>query len=343
MTFAAVAVASPAWLALCLQAAGSPAPPAPDLESRLVFEISAPIDLFFFVRARAAPLRPDEPPLAALEGFEPAIEAVAELERELEGSFLAWGPLEGSLAGARTLDDVERAFADLPETFEPRPGKKVALRERALAIAEALREVEPRFRAEAWPAHEAAIDEARARIARDFAPKEAACLAFHLESLGMEDPALDLPVVLVAEAPFPGAVTHRGPQGRGVSFVAVNGVEGTQLFETALHEATHSLDVATRGASVLEDLRARLAKAGLGPRDRALRDLPHTLMFVQSAESIRRTVDPEHRDYGDVAGYYARVPEASLLVRPAWQEHLAGKLTREEALERIAGGAAGPR
>ena len=62
-------------------------------------------------------------------------------------------------------------------------------------------------------------------------------------------------------------------------------------------------------------------------------------MFVQSAESIRRTVDERHEDYGDVAGYYAKVPRAAPLVRSTWKDHLDGKLTREDALERIAAGA----
>jgi hypothetical protein len=317
------------------QSAGAVEDPRAVPAARIVFETNAVADLFYAVRAWASPGAAGEP-APELAG---AVRAVADLDRELERFFLAWGPLEGSLRAAERAADLERLFAEAPETVALPSGKSVRLRDGALRIAAALREAEPWFLEHLWPEHQDTIADARDLLQRDFEPHQAECLAFHLECLAMEDPRLELPVVLVAEAPYPGAVTHRGSDGSGVSYVAVRANEGTQLFETVLHEATHSLDVATSGGSALEDLRGRLERAGFSPRDRAYRDIPHTLMFVQSAESIRRTVAEEHVDYGDLSGYHAKVPEAATLVRVAWGEYLAGTISRDTALERIAAGA----
>ncbi len=296
--------------------------------TRLVFEMSPPVDLWFYVRAKA---ETEE----TVPGFDGAIESVRALGREL-GSFLAWGAVEGALQDCRTLGQIGEAFRALPESWAPRSGgASVALRAGAERCFAGLKQVERPFLEELWPAHEDEIAGALALIQPTFEARLPACLAYHMERLGMKDPELEIPVYLVAEAPFPGAVTHRGREGRGVCFVAVKGVEKTQLYETVLHEATHALDLATEGASVLEDLRARLRAAGLTPSDRELRDVPHTLMFVQAAESIRRTVDPAHRDYGEVSGYYGRIGPSAELVRGFWRDHLDGKLTREQALEGI--------
>ncbi len=311
-----------------------PSVPSISPQTRLVYEQSPIVDLYFYIRACAAPERETAPP----PGFEAAVELVAALDRDLDRFFLAWGPIEGALRGSQSATDLERAFADVPAELELRSGKSVALHERAQELARVLREVEPLFLERIWPQHRTAIGDARELLARGFDEKQAECLAFHLKSLAMSDPGLEIPVYLVAETPSPGAVTHRDDEGRGVCFVAVDGAEGSQLFETVLHEATHALDIAV-DESVLGRLRDKLAQKGVTQRDRAYRDLPHTLMFVQSAESIRRTVDPEHHDYGDVSGYYSRVPEASQLVRPAWKEFLDGKASLEETLERIAEGA----
>jgi hypothetical protein len=140
----------------------------------------------------------------------------------------------------------------------------------------------------------------------------------------------------VAEAPWPQGVTHRRPDGSGVCFVGLNGVQGTQFLETILHESTHALDVAAQGeGGVLDELRARLEKLGYTPRDRELRDAPHTLMFVQAGETVRRLIDPEHKHYGDVAGYYPKVERVARIELRIWREHLDGKLTRAQALEQI--------
>jgi hypothetical protein len=103
-----------------------------------------------------------------------------------------------------------------------------------------------------------------------------------------------------------------------------------------LHEAIHALDVATEGQdNVLSRLRQRLRGAGLTWPNRLLRDVPHTLIFMQAAETVRRLLDADHQHYGEVAGYYAKVPEAACIVRPTWTAYLDAEITRDEALERM--------
>lgn len=298
--------------------------------TRIEFRQSAAVDLLFHVRALAAEGSSDVP-----AGMADAVRAAQELHRSLGGSFLSWGPIAGVLPGCDHAADIERAFAGLPEAFERHDRTSVPLRATALALAAAMRQAEPVFLEHVWPADQQAVAAARSRLAQGFDPKQAACLAYHLECLGMEDPGLAIPVYLMARAPSPGAFTHIGADGRGVCFVSLADSEGTQLFETILHEVTHALDIAAPGASVFEELRRRLQESGIAPGDPLLRDVPHTLMFVQAAESIRRTVAPEHQDYGDFSRYYERSGPVTERVRGLWRDHLEGNLTRLEALEGI--------
>jgi len=213
----------------------------------------------------------------------------------------------------------------------------VPLREGALKLAAALIAAEPTFQ-EPWKRREPRIQEARARWEAAIGPKEAALLAFHMHSLTMPDPHLTVPVTLVLEAPFPGAVTHRGADGKGVSFVAVGNASGSQLFEVILHEVTHSLDVASDNDSALGELRFLLRTNGVGESDKLLRDLPHTLMFVQSAESIRRVIDPAHQDYGELNNVYTRMGPNAEVVRGFWRDWLDGKTKSTDALKAIVAG-----
>ena len=318
------------WLLLpvCAQQAAH-APPATGDSTRIVLHESAAIDLYFHVRAMAGGSA------SPGEAFAPAVEAARELYGALGRNALALGAIEGLLPGCRTAADVATAFGRAPETVELRGGAKAPLRAGAAKLAQALVAAEPHFEA-LWKEHARIIADGRARWNERVGAREAELLAFHLASLGMRDPGLAIPVYLMAEAPWPGAVTHLDEEGRGVCFVAVKGEEGSQLLETVLHEVTHALDVAS-DEWVLNDLRGALAAAGIGRRDAAFRDLPHTLMFVQAAESIRRIVAPEHRDYGDVSGYYGRAPESEL-VRGFWRDHLEGKLSRAEAIAGIVAG-----
>jgi hypothetical protein len=108
------------------------------------------------------------------------------------------------------------------------------------------------------------------------------------------------------------------------------------MVETVLHECIHALDISTQSQpTALQVLRKDLQAAGLAPRSEMMRSVPHTLMFVQAGETVRRLLNPEHKHYGDVAGYYAKVPEAVAAVREPWTAYLDEKLTRDAAIKQI--------
>jgi hypothetical protein len=88
-------------------------------------------------------------------------------------------------------------------------------------------------------------------------------------------------------------------------------------------------------SAVLDQLRGKLQAISPPINRRDLRDVPHTLMFVHAGETVRRNIDADHRHYGDVSGYYAKVPRATNAVRGPWIDYLDGKTSRDEALERI--------
>jgi hypothetical protein len=290
------------------------------------------VDLYFFARGLASSGSASIPDVA---GSEKAIAAALDLQREL-GSGLAWGPIDGLIGECTTGKELRVACGRARETLALRSGKTLELRTAALRFADALEAIEPVFLEKIWPAHLAEIHRVEEEITARFEPKEAECIAYVAKHFQLDVPKDPLRVRLVYEGPPLGAVTQRDDDGRGVSFVAVHGAAGTQLFETILHETTHTLDIWTAKGSVLDDLRERLEKGGFTRQDREWRDVPHTLMFVQAGETIRRIVDPKHEHYGVVAHYYDKVKEVADIERPLWIEYLDGKLSRDEALERIA-------
>jgi hypothetical protein len=287
------------------------------------------IDLWFSVRAMGSSREPIDVP----ELLKPAADAARALDQELGGA-LAWGIVEGTLRACHSAADARKAFASVPETYKTRAEKVVKLRERALNVVDELAKVETAWREKYWADDEKAIRAAQSRLATGFLAKQAACFELCAQSIGVAPPDLVISSYLVARAPAPGAITHRDDDHRGICFVSVNAAEGTQLDETVLHEATHALDLAIAD-DVFDALRERLAKADVKPDDRVMRDAPHTLMFVNAAETIRRVVDPKHVDYGDASGYYAKVQAIADVERPLWKQYLDRKITRDEALDGI--------
>ena len=351
------------------------------------FEIATKpfVDLHFYVRSLAASKAP-RPEVADVPGLAEAVQAARDLDAELQ-SPLAWGYVEGLLGDCATAREGTLAMAKTRKTVEMLGAKNIELRTGAMKLAAALEKAEPAFLEKVWPAHKKAIAEAKERITKGFDGKEGACLADVAKHLGLPSGERTIPVRLVYEEPFPGAVTHRKPGGGGVCFVSVKDVEGTQLLESVLHEATHALDVLGRPApgeekarespsekgaekdpeegsdggtekppkkaseepaepvderaaenpelSVLDLLRARLERAGFSRRDPEWRNVPHTLMFVQAGETIRRIVDPKHEHYGVTAKYYDKVRAIADVELAAWTAYLDGKTSREAALEKI--------
>jgi hypothetical protein len=108
-----------------------------------------------------------------------------------------------------------------------------------------------------------------------------------------------------------------------------------------MHEAIHALDLENAGdGNVLEALRSRLKKAGMGENDVAVVQGAHLLVFIQAGETVRRLIDPSHRHYGDVRGVYqyAALQPLANIARPVWVDYLDNKIAREEAINKIVDG-----
>lgn len=302
----------------------------------LAYRVEPFVDLFFMVRRLAA----NEESAPEIEGLDAAVAAARALQENLASS-LDWGVIEGLLGDCDSGEKAVRRFAALPETFSTRARKDFALRAPALELARALAAAEPAFRAELWPAHEGDIAQARARIEGELGPRQARCLEAVTRDLAFVSTPLQIPVFLVHDGPWPGAVTQRDDGDRGICFVSVRIADGTQLFEAILHETLHALDLAGRG-DTLDRLRQKLEQAGIARGSSELRDVPHALMFVEAGETIRRIVEPAHLHYGDSSGVYARLGPSALQVRRIWTEHLDGKVDREAALDAIVRAASPP-
>lgn len=79
------------------------------------------------------------------------------------------------------------------------------------------------------------------------------------------------------------------------------------------------------GFAPRERLRELLEQAGIDRNDRRHRDVPHTIMFIQAGETIRRVVDPEHEHYGNVRGYYDKVRRIADVELPLWKQATPGR------------------
>ncbi|MEW6212002.1 MAG: hypothetical protein AB1631_26840 [Acidobacteriota bacterium] len=272
-----------------------------------------------------------------LEGLAEAVEAARPLRGAVSG-IRTFGLLAVPAIHSANASELEKDFAQLPETIQTANGE-IRLRERATALAKALSRIEDAFRKKVWPQHKTEIDKAALHIVQRLIPKTRECFAYISKALGMSEATGTIPLYLVYQAPRPEGFTFRRRDGKGVCLMSVTANTGTQLFEIALHESIHALDVESAGeGNALVEIRNRLTKAGLKSDDPDLRNVPHTLMFIQAAETIRRIVDQTHKHYGEVSGYYERVPLVSKIELPIWIAYLDGKITRDEAVAQIVEG-----
>ncbi len=322
----------PAGKASGPQAAAAPAaPPASASPALIDLRFNPFLDMHAWVRR----LVEKKTALPAIPSLSEAAESVRALDADLGGG-LAWGMVDGTVAQAANAESFAKVAADLPETKELFGGKTVHLRAGAVRLAAAYRALEKPFLETVWPRHREAVEAAAAALRHDLLPRAPAVYEDLQKNLGLRVPSRPIPVYLVAEEPFPGAVTYPVPGG-AVCIVAADAAAGTQKLEAVIHETIHALDVVTEG-SVLDDLRRRLETLDPPASPREEHDFVHTLMFVQAAGTVRRVIDPAHQDYGDVNGYYPKVPRAAAVVVPAWRAYLNGEISREAALDRIVDG-----
>ncbi|MCB1032984.1 MAG: hypothetical protein KDD47_04020, partial [Acidobacteria bacterium] len=301
--------------------------------SGLDFRISPCLNFYFYLRSLAAA----EEEAAGPPEIRAAVAAMRQIQEELGKGLLGWESFDEAARECTSVADLARRLGEVPDPVELFGGREVSLRERTLALGQALVAAENVYAAEIWPQQEPGIREAVERLRADLLPRLPEALAYHFRSLSLPDPKAELPVYFVHEIPWPGAVTQ-AVGGGAACFLGTSSLAPDMLLETVLHESTHGFLSLDRGGSTVTDtLRGRLREeAGLSFRDRRLRDIPHTLMFVQSGETVRRILDPQHVHYGEKETYYDRVPLAREELS-IWVDHLDGKLSREQALDRLVG------
>ncbi|HEX4966251.1 MAG TPA: hypothetical protein VF173_35915 [Thermoanaerobaculia bacterium] len=308
----------------------APVPPAPVL---LELRINPLMDLHYWVRK----LGSEKKELPAVEGLPAAVAAARQVGETLPG-MASWGILDAPFTEAGSASELAHVATQLPETFTSRDGKSLPLRQDLAGLATGYQAVEKGFLATVWPGHREVAERAAAALKKELFPKAPAVYAEIARRLDLPLPVPEapLPIYLVAAAPFPGAFTNFTREGP-FSVVALEGEPDSQWVEIVVHETIHALDIKAKEGSVLAELRRRLAQVpGASPQE--AHDFVHTVMFVQAADAVRRVLDPSHKDYGDVRGYYGRVGRAATVVVPAWREYLDGKVTRDAAMAKIVAG-----
>jgi hypothetical protein len=273
--------------------------------------------------------RPDERP--DMPGLAEAIGVLLQ-----QGDSRMWGIYDSTMNGSLSAADLAKTASELPESFQSRNGQAIPLREPMARLAQSYQKLEPPFLETLWPRHRGKSERIAVYLQRHLLAHSSEVFLDLSHSLDVPVPSTPIPVYVVAEAPFPRAITFRSLDGP-FSIVAPEGEPSLLWDEIVIHETIHGLDTLAREEGVFKELRRRLsAVPGTSPQE--VEELAHYLMFVQAAGTVRRVFDPAHKDYGDVAGVYSRLPKASPVVVPAWRDYLDGKITREAALDRIVQG-----
>lgn len=308
-------------------------------ESKIDLRVSPAIDMHFYFKTLARK-NDDQVPIE----FRQTVSTVREIDKKARGGGLSWGMIDSALYDCQTAKQILEAFSGFPEVYRSRfgpPSDPVPLRAPAVKLAEDYVGLESAFLHDHWPRRKRQIDIRLADVNANFVPKMAPCINYMLQHLGIKDPQATIPVYLVVDMPFPGAHTYRRYGGSALCIVSINRseFEGSLLYESILHEATHALDIEAGSEDVFDVMRNKLLAAGLTRRNKLFRDVPHTVMFVQAAETIRRIVDPKHEHYGVVSKYYDRISRANASVggkvHDVWTNYLDGKITRSAAIDEL--------
>jgi hypothetical protein len=313
-------------------------PDPPEVIAALDLRISPLMDLMMYVRA----MMEQDADVPDIEGLADAV-AAARAAQEAMGGSTGWGIFQGPASGLDSAAEMVELCRQFPEQITTRSGVSYALREVSVSVAEGLAAAEPAFLRELWPQRRVKLEAAAADLRTQIEPRQEEIYRYVQESLNIARPQETIPLYLVLEGPWPGAQTYRARAG-GRCFVALADHSGSQQLESVIHETLHVLDDSTRGeSSVFNELQAAMREAGIPRNDSLRHDVPHTVMFVQAAETVRRLLDPTHVDYGETEmwgrpGLYARQPRIPAAVRPAWRAYLDGVIDRAEAVRRMVQG-----
>ena len=291
-------------------------------------------DEYFWLRAKS--LEGEAPP-----PFKDALAAMSELRADLAADPTAWEDLEVPLGSVHRPGELAQLYGNLPKTKDV-AGKPVALRARALRLAQALGDTQAAFRTGPFRDHETEIGRAAKDLSARLLPNVEKIIRAIEIDLGLPGGATrPIVVTLVGDAPYPGIFAADARGKLSASFVRVHGLEGSDLSETVLHESLHAIDELTvRSPTAMNRLRSALARRGLDEDDSNVEMAVNTVTFAEAASLVRRFVDPAHRPLGE-SGFYTLYPPAPAIVK-AWNDHLAGA-SIDATADALAAAVAGPR
>ena len=296
----------------------------------LEYRIEPLADLYMHVRWLAQQDAQDVPPR-----FRPAVDAARAIGQAFGRNALGWGVLDGNLPQCTTGEELAARFEQTPDPVRIFGGREVSVRTNAMKLSEEIERLEPWWVQTRWDERRRAISHAQFELDRTLTPIESTCLQYMIDSLDVDVPERAVPVYLVGDGPWPGAMTFYDNEGAAFCISTISVAEDTAFHETILHEATHALDVnQTKDQGVFERLRRDLVEAGIDRSSRIIRDVPHAIMFIHAGATIRKHLNPEHVDYGDRDGLYDRLSYAHDLI-PLWHQYLAGEFSLDETIDRI--------
>ncbi|HWP31996.1 MAG TPA: hypothetical protein VNK96_09790 [Fimbriimonadales bacterium] len=227
--------------------------------------------------------------------------------------------IDGIVTGFEDYEKLENYAMKAPE----KSSRGSLLRVPLESIAKAMRLSRPLYEKNLKQKHKEQFQKKLQDIEKGFSPHEQDVVDFMIRGLRFPKETLRVPIILVAFAPHPGGLTVRSSNNGAVCIIGMSQFSGSTFYEAIVHESIHAFDATFASSdNALSMLREMLLRNGVGREDAIYRNLPHTLMFVHSAEAIRKYVNRKHRPYGETSGYYSKMGKISELVETHWQEYL---------------------
>lgn len=187
-----------------------------------------------------------------------------------------------------------------------------------------------------WPARQAALLQAATDLQELFNHEAQTAVLLRLKRwVAAPLPPEPVSVRLVTRSVAPGEVTVL-VDSLALSLVSVTGRSTLELCDVVLHEAIHALETRPIHPPTLFN-RATAWLIQEGVRKPSVQGkYVHTFYYLAAAEAIRGVIDPNHVDHGITGGYYGRATNAYGVIKPLWDEYVAGNIRRGEMLETVA-------
>ena len=198
------------------------------------------------------------------------------------------------------------------------------------ALAAALTEVAPIYRAVWWPIHDA-HNQAWIKASRGLVDRYGGCVFTQLQhDLKRPWPSAPITIYATTYASWFGAYTTTVAGPRVTISTNAIGNQETYALENILHESAHAGDLLQPSDSLMA---ADAAKRGVSLN----RELSHVVLFYTTGEIIAGVI-PAHVPYAARFGIWSRNSETKRLegiLTDNWKPYLAGNASFESALDAV--------